>query len=277
MSTIKEAPEPKISTYLQILYGLFNFLLLGLMIVSVVNMGTYVISGGGPTSNATSPPVYLHPARFDTSMRKVEENRNPTESSHCSMGSCFDYSRCDGMEELLVYHYDSPSSQAWYFKQALEKSPYYTVDPSKACLFFVTVDTRAEHALDFNTLPYWNHGLNHVIISVSDNWAKQKTLIADVAEMASTMTSSTHRTTYREGFDISVPLPQRKFYLELQRRKALERKYFLTFTGTRFLGRSGLRNNAVLRSMHNGENIIVATTCNQVLLLLASILSFLQL
>jgi len=250
MSTIKEAPGPKISPYMQILYGLFNLLLLFIMVFSFLSVGGFKMPLK-TSSNTTSisqilPVVGWHtPARFPS----------------CSMDACFNYSRCDDMSELRIFHYNSGAS--WFFKEAFERSPYFTADASKACLFLVTVDRTNRAALQ--TLPHWNHGLNHVVISIADNWVKK--LEENSIEMASTMSSITHQSTYRAGFDISVPVPQKKFYPRLQGLKARERKWFLTFKGSRYLqdsGVGGFRSNPVLRKMHNGKDIVVATTCKQV-------------
>lgn len=184
--------------------------------------------------------------------------------SSCSMDSCFDYSRCENMDELLVYHYGTEYSPAWQFKDALERSPYYTTDPEKACLFLVTVDRRVDSG-SLKSLPFWNNGLNHVVISTED---KSRSPNLEATEMASTLTTITHQSVYRTGFDLSVPLPQKWFYPEIQKLKALERKYFLTFKGARFSQEfapgGGIRNSPILSGMHNGEDIIIATTCQQV-------------
>lgn len=188
----------------------------------------------------------------------------PARVSQCSMDSCFNYSRCDDMGELRIFHYDKENS--WFFREAFERSPYYTSDPAEACLFFVTVDRH--HGL-VDSLPYWNGGLNHVVISIADNWvSKNPRSEENDIGMASTLSSITHQSSYRPGFDISVPVPQKKFYPKLQGLKATERKWFLTFKGTRYLqdsGVGGFRSNPALRGMHNGKDVVVATTCKQVL------------
>jgi glucuronyl/N-acetylglucosaminyl transferase EXT1 len=252
MSTIKESPGPKISPYMQILYGLFNILLLGVMIFSFLSVGGFkfpVKGGGSVAAAAPATPGWHTPARVP----------------QCSMDACFNYSRCDDMSELRVFHYNKQNS--WFFREAFERSPYYTSDPSKACLFFVTVD-RHHGPFELPKLPHWSGGLNHVVISIADNWVKTQSAENDIG-MASTLSSITHQSTYRAGFDISVPVPQKKFYPKLQGLKALDRKWFLTFKGTRYLQDSsdagvGFRSNPALRGMHNGKDIVVATTCKLV-------------
>lgn len=261
MSTIKESPGPRINPYLEYLYGLFNLILLALMVLTFVSVqGGFSKSAAASSSNATMSPSSPAP---DVVLSQLSNNYLPVElssdmsgtASPCSMGACFDYSRCDNMDEIRMYHYGEEHSLPWSFKEALMRSPYYTTDPAKACLFLVTVDKRVEDAPPLSSLPFWNNGLNHVVISIADRSRNSR---AEETEMASTMTSSTHQSAYRPGFDLSVPLPQKNFYTGLQEVKARDRKYFLTFKGKQYSHYS-----PVLREMHNGEDIIVATTCKQ--------------
>ena len=245
-------------------------LLLGVMVFSFLSFqGNFVKSAGVPTrSNGTiSPPSRPEDAVVTAQVPTFMESSrySPDRFSSCSMDTCFDFSRCENMEELLVYHYETKDSPAWQFKDALARSPYYTTDPAKACLYFVAVDSTVGSPT-LNSLPYWNNGLNHVVISTavvdSGNPNPEST------GMASTMTTITHQSAYRAGFDLSLPLPQKKFFPEVQKLKALERKYFLTFKGDRvsheFAPGGGIRNNPILSAMHNGEDIVIATTCHQV-------------
>lgn len=259
MSTIKETPGPRINPYLEYLYGLFNLLLLALMVFTFLSFqGSFSKSTEAQTSNVTiSPSFQARDVVLSQLANSVKDFSDITAiSSPCSMDSCFDYSRCDDMEEIRMYHYGEEHSLPWYFKDALMRSPYYTTDPEKACLFLVTVDRRVENSPALSSLPYWNNGLNHVVISIVD---KPRNPSAESTEMAATMTSSTHQSAYRTGFDLNVPLPQKKFYTELQGLKALDRKYLLTFKGMHYS-----HSFPILREMHNGEDVIVATTCKQV-------------
>jgi len=268
MSTIKETPGPRINPYLEYLYGIFNLLLLALMVFTFLSLqGGFSKSTGAQTSNATmSPPPQARDVVISQLPNSVDDFSDlPGIASPCSMDGCFDYSRCDNMDEIRMYHYGDDHSLPWYFKDALVRSPYYTTDPAKACLFLVTIDRRAENAPALSSLPYWNNGLNHVVISTAD---RSRNPLAESTEMASSMTSSTHQSVYRPGFDLSVPLPQKKFYTGLQGLKARDRKYFLTFKGMHHS-----HNYPVLRGMHNGEDIIVATACKKVFHLVLLILA----
>lgn len=254
MSTIKESPALRINPYLEYLYGLFNLLLLALMVLTFLSIqeGFSKSTGSGQTENVTTSP---RQGVVVSQSSKTVEGSSDTFSS-CSMGACFDYSRCDDMDEVRMYYYGEEHSLPWHFKDALMRSPYYTSDPAKACLFLVTVDRRVENGPALRSLPFWNNGLNHVVISIVDRARNPK---MESTGMAATMTSSTHHSAYRAGFDLSIPLPQIKFYTALQGLKAHDRKYFLTFKGMHHS-----QSHPILRQIHNGEDVVVATTCMQV-------------
>ncbi len=189
----------------------------------------------------------------------------------CSMGTCFNFSRCN-KEQLLVYSYNDPAplNPPTYFRE-FPDSQLQTSDPEKACLFFVYSDTETnENAWwwqkpHLQTLPFWNNGMNHVIITFADRWSETNPPPESIG-MASVMSTALHHTAYRGGFDISIPLPrlQQQSPPELASVKPFQRKYFATFKGTRYLSREGaFRSSEAFRGMHNGKDVIVATTCRQ--------------
>ena len=283
MSTLREVAAPRITPFLQILYGLFNLLLIGGLVYSFKNTGGFhhKVSSSASAKNRTSNHDACPPVPAAKRVEKVVEGavldpwhasskalHSPFRFPRCSMDVCFNFSRCDNMDELLVYHYDEINPPKWFF-QALRASPYFTADPEKACIFLVTLDRRMEEPRipALKTLPHWNHGLNHVLISFVDNWSKWRNPMASTLEKAAIMTTITHQTTYRPAFDISVPLPALKYYEDLQELTAFQRKYFLTFKGTRYLAEFGggsFRSHPSMRGMHNGKDVIVVTTCKQV-------------
>ncbi|KAJ7254617.1 hypothetical protein O6H91_Y417100 [Diphasiastrum complanatum] len=147
-------------------------------------------------------------------------------------------------------------------------SIWHTSDPQKACLFFYFSDSQANTDAWIkpklsSLLPHWNNGLNHVIISFADRWSDTNPPPQSIG-MASILATHLHTITYRSHFDISIPLPRLNLDMPplLKSLEPFERKYFLTFKGTRYLSREGnFRSSAKFRSMHNGVDVIVATTC----------------
>ncbi|KAH8952137.1 hypothetical protein BDL97_09G069200 [Sphagnum fallax] len=192
----------------------------------------------------------------------------PAKFPRCSMDACFNYSRCDqnADSELLIYS-DFPDFPPTMFFQKIKESKYHTDDPEKACLFFVflpgwAMDTMPPHP---NTLPFWNGGMNHVLVNFADKWFQTGPYENSIG-LASIMASDMQETLYRPGFDISIPLPANHHFPDLQSVASLERKYFATFKGMRYLsgpvGEEGtLRSQDAFRNMHNGEDIIVLTSC----------------
>ncbi|XP_073389408.1 uncharacterized protein [Physcomitrium patens] len=180
----------------------------------------------------------------------------------CSMDVCFNYTKCDSSENLLIFTYNLPSPPKRYFSR-INESKYYTNDPAKACLFLVFLDGDTPWPPHPSTLPYWNGGQNHVLVIFADKWHQKGPHQASIGN-ASVMASDTHETTYRPGFDVSVPLPGRLHVREFQSLKPLERKYLATFRGLRYLGLKGegvFRSLDAFRGMHNGNDVIVATSC----------------
>ena len=182
----------------------------------------------------------------------------------CSMDTCFNYSKCDNMMEPLVYTYELPSPPLRFFER-IKESKYWTGDSAKACLFFVFLDTEYPWPVWPKDLPHWNGGLNHVLITFADRW-ESRGPPADSIGNASIMGSIVYQTINRAGFDISIPLPGKAHLTNLQAVQALQRKYFTTFRGTRYLGERGdgvFRSFDSFRGMHNGEDVVVATSCKQ--------------
>ncbi|KAG0579875.1 hypothetical protein KC19_4G130600 [Ceratodon purpureus] len=191
-----------------------------------------------------------------------KEWHSPPKFPLCSMDACFDYSRCDNMTEPLVFTYDLPSPPHRFFG-SIKKSKYWTGDPEKACLFFVFLDTQYPWPVWPKDLPHWNGGVNHVLITFADKW-ENRNPPSDSIGNASIMGTIVYQTTNRAGFDISIPLPGKAHITELQSVHPLQRKYFATFRGTRYLGENGdgvFRSFDSFRGMHNGDDVVVATSC----------------
>ena len=180
----------------------------------------------------------------------------------CSMDVCFNYSSCENSDELLIYTYDLPAPPRRFFSR-INESKYWTDDPDKACIFLVFLDNDNPWPPHPSSLPYWNGGLNHILVIFADMW-KQRGPPQHTIGNASVMASDIHETTYRAGFDISIPLPGNIHMRELQTQKATQRKYLATFRGLRYLGHDGegvFRSWNSFRTMHNGIDVIVATSC----------------
>lgn len=181
----------------------------------------------------------------------------------CSMDVCFDYSRCDDAEELLIYTYYKPLAPPRYFSR-INETKYHTDDPAKACLFLVPFDNYDPWTFQkIKKLPYWNGGMNHLVLTFSDKYGRLAPRGDDLGN-ASILATDLQETMRRSGFDISIPLPAHYRIHEYQSVNALDRKYLATFRGLRYIGFTDdgvFRSSKEFRGMHNGKDVIVATTC----------------
>lgn len=195
----------------------------------------------------------------------------PDAFPRCSMDACFNFSRCDHRNDLLIYTYNDPVPKGLHapmYFESLPGSEWHTTNPEQACLFFYFSDTEANKAAwtkpAFSHLPYWNGGLNHVIVTFADRWGDTNPAPESLG-MASLLSTKLHHTTYRSAFDIAIPLPRSNPFIiaELYHLSPFERKYFLTFKGKRYLSREGVfRGSESFRGMHNGKDVVVVETCD---------------
>ncbi|CAI5509509.1 unnamed protein product, partial [Closterium sp. Naga37s-1] len=177
----------------------------------------------------------------------------------CTMDACFNFSRCPSppAREPLVYSY-WPGPK--YFAR-FNTTRWHTDDPSKACFFFVFMS--AGHPRHFKDLPFWgDDGHNHVLISFADNWSGPPAWSVGKAAL---MLTAAHLTVHRAAFDVSLPLPPtwKRHAAGLRSLPVAQRRYLLTFMGTRYLGsmHGNFRSSAAFKALHNGNDIIVVTQC----------------
>jgi glucuronyl/N-acetylglucosaminyl transferase EXT1 len=159
----------------------------------------------------------------------------------------------------------------------IQNTPYYTHDPSEACLFVPSVDVSCwcenclhgafsniidrQHRVSLEigqklrSLPYWNNGINHILFELSDAPCMPYDIGQAIA--AKSGLSEFH---LRSGHDISMPLFGMVEFSEAQRRlPPAARKFLLTFRGTRSERSDAMRNE--LYRIHNGEDIVLLIAC----------------
>ena len=195
----------------------------------------------------------------------------PDAFPRCSMDACFNFSRCDHSNDLLVYTYNDPVPKGLHVPMYLEYLPnseWHTTDPEQACLFLYFSDTEANKAAwtkpMYSHLPYWNGGLNHVVVTFADRW-RDTNPAPESLGMASLLSTKLHHTTYRSAFDIAIPLPRSNPFIiaDIYHLSPFERKYFVTFKGKRYLSQEGVfRGSETFRGMHNGKDVVVVETCD---------------
>ncbi|ELR19126.1 uncharacterized protein ACA1_335890 [Acanthamoeba castellanii str. Neff] len=184
-------------------------------------------------------------------------------TGYCTMQSCFDFSRCPTDRTKFSFSIDPLRSQSLKeiedsdqyaaLKQAMVRHPWYTPDPSQACVLFPEVDTlcvisacggdkfefKGEMgpwtvADQLAKLTHWNGGRNHLVLEIHDS----ERMRYDIGK-AMGVKSGFAAERYRLGFDISFPLyaqaPVNETAIELSNRRGgfarRPSKYLLTFKG----------------------------------------------
>lgn len=205
------------------------------------------------------------------------------DDAHCSMGSCFDVSRCSEGFRVYVYpdvpgHKVSPLYGS--ILSLVRNSHYSTTDPTKACLFLPSLDTLDRDVLspdyikglpDLASLPYWNGGLNHVIFNqFAGSWPEYGSALNFNTGKAILAKASFSVDDYRPGFDISIPLVHKDHPVQGGEEGSMSRKgnvlpvkrrYLLVFKGKRYLYGVGKESRSSLYHLHNGKDMILLTTC----------------
>jgi len=203
---------------------------------------------------------------------------------YCRMSTCFDLSQCrhgftvhihPGPEVVQTASYEYSS-----ILRALRASRYYTDDPERACIFVLGIDTLDRDRLSteyvanirskIDALRWWRGGVNHVVFNLySGTWPdyNENGLGFDVGRSMLAKASSS-RLFYRPGFDISFPLFHKEHSFRGGEPGALMnslaspvRKYLLSFKGKRYLVGIGSETRNSLYHIHNGQDIILLTTC----------------
>ena len=164
----------------------------------------------------------------------VKKGSSNIVNQKCRMETCFDFTRC--MKDFKVYVYPiadestgevplTPSAAYQKVLDVISESRYYTPDPSLACLFVLAIDTldRDNLSADYvrnvpsrlQRLKLWNGGRNHVVFNLySGTWPdySEDDLGFDTGE-AILAKASMSVTSFRPGFDISIPLFHKVFML----------------------------------------------------------------
>lgn len=201
----------------------------------------------------------------------------------CRMETCFDFSKC--RDDFLVYVYPSedsliPSPSYQKLLDVLRESRYFTADPSKACLFVLSLDTldRDRLSADYvrnlqsriQKLPLWNDGINHIIFNLySGTWPDyvENSLDFDygMAILAKASMSESH---VRSGFDVNIPLFHKTHPEKggdpgfvVSNNFPLIKSYLLAFKGKRYVHGIGSETRNSLYHLHNDKDIILVTTC----------------
>ena len=208
----------------------------------------------------------------------------PTDTFYCTMGSCFDVSRCTRDFKVYIYPPDQNEKPGAMYKKILKvirDSSYYTENPYEACIYILNLDTLDRDSLSkeyvkhlpekLKKLTYWNKGRNHLIFNFfSGSFPDYSDELKFPYGEAILAKASFSVKWYRPGFDISLPLLPKKHrekgreYGHMTTKGNLfpiNRHYLLVFKGKRYLWGLGSETRNALHHLHNGRDIIMLTTC----------------
>ncbi|KAJ7404995.1 exostosin-1-like protein [Willisornis vidua] len=162
---------------------------------------------------------------------------------------------------------------------AIEGSRFYTSDPGQACLFVLSLDTLDRDQLSpqyvhnlrskVQSLHLWNNGRNHLIFNLySGTWPDYTEDVGFDIGQAMLAKASISTENFRPNFDVSIPLFSKdhprtggeKGFLRFNTIPPL-RKYMLVFKGKRYLTGIGSDTRNALYHVHNGEDVVLLTTC----------------
>lgn len=171
--------------------------------------------------------------KISLDLGRLAKNNIPKDSpiarprnSNCSYWDCFNVYRCGG-QKLTVYvyplkeHVDSNGNpistltkEYYEILEAVVDSPYYTPNPNEACIFIPSIDTLSQELTSpegisraLASLNFWGNGENHLIFNMLPGQSPQFNRVLDSnTDKALIAGGGFDSWTYREGFDISLPV-----------------------------------------------------------------------
>ncbi|XP_061126452.1 exostosin-1 isoform X3 [Syngnathus typhle] len=169
-------------------------------------------------------------------------------------------------------------------RERRSESRFHTEDPVKACLFVLAVDTLDRDRLSpqfvqnartrIQSLPTWNDGRNHLIFNLySGTWPDYTEDLGFEVGQAMLAKASANVANFRPNFDISIPLFSKDHPLKAggtggadgasarDSPTSSSRRYLLVFKGKRYLTGIGSETRNALYHVHNGDDIVLLTTC----------------
>ncbi|XP_028837204.1 exostosin-1a-like [Denticeps clupeoides] len=215
------------------------------------------------------------------------ENRDGSadvfQGRRCRMETCFDFSACKkhGFKVYVYPHQKGEKVSESYqtVLSAIERSRFYTSDPTQACLFVLGLDTLDRDRLSphyvhnlktkLQKLPFWNKGRNHLLFNLySGTWPDYTEDLGFDVGQAMLAKASIGDENFRPTFDVSIPLfskdhPRRggpRGFLKYNTIPPF-RKYLLVFKGKRYLTGIGSDTRNSLHHVHNADDVVLLTTC----------------
>lgn len=228
-SLLKTGKHSKYTSYRKILYHRFFVGLLLFIVVSLV----FTVVFNTFTGSAARIDVYQAVNLDSTSFEVVKISSSALEAhprvSNCTYWDCVDVYRCGkgGHNKITIYIYPLKdyqtengnsisrfSKEFYMILDTIKRSKYYTPDPEEACLLVPSIDTLNQHSFSskhvaqvLQSLPYWNHGENHLIFNMLPGSAPNYNSVVDLNTSRAIIAGAGFNTwTFRYNFDVSLPV-----------------------------------------------------------------------
>ncbi|KAI5703393.1 hypothetical protein M8J75_011250 [Diaphorina citri] len=148
----------------------------------------------------------------------------------CTYFDCFNVYQCNhgGTFNLLVYIYPMKhfvdeknipigsfiSKEYYEILTTIQKSVYFTSNPEEACIFVPSIDILnqnrfrvEETSYALSSLPYWKGGQNHFLFNMVSGASPDYSTVVELESGKAMIGGAGFNSwTYRQGFDISIPV-----------------------------------------------------------------------
>lgn len=148
----------------------------------------------------------------------------------CTYYDCFNVYKCNhgGTSNLFIYIYPTKhyvdeknipigsfmSKEYFEVLTTIQKSPYFTSNPEKACIFVPSMDIlnqnrfrTEETSYALSSLPYWNQGENHFLFNMISGASPDYSTVVELHSGKAMIGGAGFSSwSYRHGYDISLPV-----------------------------------------------------------------------
>ncbi|XP_049820958.1 exostosin-2 isoform X2 [Aethina tumida] len=208
----------------------FFFLLFVILIVCVFIAISLPLSLSGDGSNRYEKIILTNVYNLPEIRITKGVTATQTRNALCTHWDCFNIYKCGhtGHDRISVYVYplmkfvddngvpatEHMSKEYHALLQAVINSKYYTANPQEACIFIPSIDTLNQDRLRLNltskaltSLSHWNGGENHLIFNMISGTSPDFSPVIELDIGKALLAGAGFDTyTFREGFDISIPL-----------------------------------------------------------------------
>ncbi|XP_077143191.1 exostosin-2 [Ranitomeya variabilis] len=259
--------------------ALFSVVLLGLIATGMFQFWPHSIEPSGDWI-AEKRSVHDVPA-----VKLLDSSPLPDRGDlSCRMHTCFDVYRCgfNPKNKVKVYIYplkkytdesgravgDTISREYNELLTAVSESDFYTDDVGRACLFLPSIDVLSQNNLRIKEtaqalakLPRWDRGTNHLLFNMLPGGPPDYNTALDVPRDRAVLAGGGFSTwTYRQGYDVSIPVYSPLSEVNLPERAPGPRTFFLVSSQTAV--HPEFRADLETIRAENGESVLILDKCS---------------